>query len=103
MTYDLKMKFNAVARYESGGVSLRSLSQELGIPWSTIAGWVHKSRAAKRLSPIAKAPLPLVDITAEVRPAPKQIPAGPITISINGVDISTDSMGVKAIIEAIRQ
>jgi transposase-like protein len=103
MTYDMKMKFDAVARYESGGASLRSLGQELGIPWSTIAGWVHKVRVAKQLSSIAEAPLPLVDITGEVGPAPKQNPISPITISINGVEISTDSFGIKAIIEAIRQ
>src|SRR4051812_6356681 len=42
--YDKEFKENAVKLYESSGRSVRQLSEALGVPESTISGWIEASR-----------------------------------------------------------
>ncbi len=39
--YDKEFKLNAVKLYTTGGRSLSQVSEELGIPAGTLAGWIH--------------------------------------------------------------
>jgi transposase-like protein len=41
-SYDKEFKLNAVKLYHSTGKTLCQLSEELGVPKSTLAGWVHQ-------------------------------------------------------------
>jgi len=100
-TYDVSIKLNAIARYEAGGISLRNLSDEIGVNRSTLWSWVRKSRSPGML-PTEPSKTVFVDVTPEVK-RPLAGSAETITLRINGVEVSTDSSGVKAIIEAIRR
>jgi len=40
-SYDKEFKLNAVKLYSSSGKSYEQVSSELGIPSSTLVGWVH--------------------------------------------------------------
>lgn len=43
-TYDREFKLNAVRLYHSSGKSYDQISDELGIPSSTLVHWVHSHR-----------------------------------------------------------
>ena len=45
--YDKEFKMNAVKLYVTGERSLTQVSQELGIPGGTLAGWVQSYQADK--------------------------------------------------------
>ena len=38
--YDREFKINAVKLYQEGGISLEKLAIDLGVPMTTLAGWV---------------------------------------------------------------
>lgn len=42
--YDKDFKLNAVKLYHTSGKTLCQLSEELGIPKTTLAGWVHSHK-----------------------------------------------------------
>ena len=45
--YDKEFKMNAIKLYTTGERSLNQVSQELGIPAGTLAGWVQSYEADK--------------------------------------------------------
>lgn len=42
--YDKEFRLNAVKHYESSGKSISNISEALGIPLSTLAGWIKEYR-----------------------------------------------------------
>ena len=40
--YDREFRLNAVKHYESGEKSLTEVAQDVGIPTSTLAGWIKE-------------------------------------------------------------
>ena len=40
--YDKEFRLSAVKHYESGGKSLREVAEALGIPISTLSGWIKE-------------------------------------------------------------
>jgi transposase-like protein len=101
MTYDIKLKKDAVSRYVSGDISIRRLASEIGVNGNTLWGWIRKARS-QLAAPIGGGQKMMIDVTSAIK-APANQPSDAITLRINGVEVSTDSLGVKAIIEAIRQ
>ena len=45
--YDKEFKMNAIKLYTTGECSLNQVSQELGIPAGTLAGWVQSYEAER--------------------------------------------------------
>jgi transposase len=43
--YDKEFKLNAVALYKESGRSYKQISEELGIPPSTLVGWIKEQEA----------------------------------------------------------
>lgn len=95
--YDVSIKLDAIARYEAGGISLNNLAAEIVVNRSTLYSWVRKTRSS--CMPLKAG---FVDVTSEVK-HPLAHSSDAVTLRINGVEIITDSLGVKAIIEAIRR
>lgn len=44
--YDKEFKLNAVALHKESGLSYKQISEELGIPTSTLVGWVKEQEAS---------------------------------------------------------
>ena len=47
-TYDKEFKLNAVSLYESKGISVKQISDDLGIPLGTLVGWLKAFRKEKK-------------------------------------------------------
>lgn len=43
--YDKEFRINAVKHYESSGKSLKEVGESLGIPISTLSGWIKEYKA----------------------------------------------------------
>lgn len=48
--YDREFKINAVKHYESSGKKLNEVAEGLGIPSSTLAGWIKEYKEHKEQS-----------------------------------------------------
>lgn len=99
MTYDVKLKMDAVPRYGSGGISIRGLAREMGVNGNTLWGWIRKSRNAQS-DPMAGGQTAMIDMTSVIK-GPSDTAFGAVTLRVNGVDISTDASGVRAIIDPL--
>lgn len=99
MTYDIKMKLDAVARYEAGGIGVRKLAAEIGVPSTTLHDWIRKARGANGDSKgRAIAMGAMMDVTDAVR---GDVGKRMISITVNGFEVRADGEGIAAIVAAM--
>ncbi len=60
-SYDKEFKINAVSLYLSSGKSYQQISQDLGIPGSTLAGWVEEHKKAGAEAFVGKGHIKVAD------------------------------------------
>ncbi|WP_032112356.1 transposase [Candidatus Paracaedibacter symbiosus] len=60
-TYDKEFKVNAMSLYLSSGKSYQQISQDLGIPGSTLAGWVEEHKKAGAEAFVGKGHIKIAD------------------------------------------
>ena len=102
MHYDIAIKLRVVEEYEAGGMSYQALSDKYSINMTTIASWVQKYKKNKSL--VIKEEPKFLDITDESK---KKVVINNdnnlIPFIINGLEIKTNELGIRAILESLRR
>lgn len=97
-TYDAALKIKICEEYATGHISYRQLAEKYDVNLSSLASWIRKYKAMNNIVPLPKD-------SSFYKVAPRELSQEPeaesIPFRINGIDISTNAKGIKAILEAI--
>ncbi len=101
-TYDAAFKMKICEEYAAGNVSYRQLAEKYNVNLSSLASWIGKYKAMNGIVPLPKG-------SSFYKVAPRELSQEPgvggesqsIPFRTNGIDISTNAEGIKAILEAI--
>lgn len=101
-TYDAAFKMKICEEYATGHVSYRQLAEKYDVTLSSLASWIRKYKAMNNIVPLPKD-------SGFYKVAPRELSQGPVAggekqsipFRINGIDISTNAEGARAILEAI--
>ena len=101
-SYDINLKLKICEEYVNTNTSYGKLANKYNVNLSTVASWIRKYKANNELVPL-RSDVDLYRVSPEELIENKLISNEKemISIKINGIEISTDSKGIKAIMEVI--
>lgn len=101
-SYDINLKLKVCEEYLNTNISYGKLANKYNVNKSTVVSWIRRYKANNELVPLRNdvdlyrvSPEELIENNAISNE--KEI----ISINLNGIEISTDSKGIKAIMEVI--
>ena len=97
-TYDAALKMKICEEYATGHISYRQLAEKYNVNLSSLTSRIRKYKAMDNVAPLSKS-------SGFYKVAPRELNQEPeaesIPFRIDGIDISTNAKGIKAILEAI--
>ena len=101
-TYDVALKMKICEEYATTNTSYRNLAEKYNVKLSTVASWVQKYKASNSIIP-SKQNNDFYEISPNEfkKEIEGHAETQSIPFAINGVEITTNTIGIKLILEAI--